>query len=220
MRQATRKSIRFWLLLLLCGSGIVLASFELAPEILQKIATHYGEAGRKRVEQWQQQMPLAMQATDLEKLTTVNNFFNKNLSFTDDIKLWHLKDYWATPLECLAKGAGDCEDYAIAKYFTLKELGISDDKMRITYVKAIRLNQAHMVLTYFENPRAEPLVLDNLLAEIKPASARDDLLPIYSFNGSGLWLAKAKGSGQRVGDAERLNLWQELLQRINNNVLQ
>ena len=117
--------------------------------------------------------------------------------------MWGVKDYWATPLEFLSRGAGDCEDYSIAKYFTLKELGVSEKKMRITYVKALKLRQAHMVLTYFETPRSVPLVLDNLIPTIKPATQRKDLLPVYSFNGSGLWLAKSRGSGKKVGSSSR-----------------
>ena len=91
---------------------------------------------------------------------------------------------------------------------------MDEDKLRITYVKAIDLNQAHMVLTYFENKRAIPLVLDNLINEIQPASRRQDLTPVYSFNGTGLWLAKSRGEGQRVGDASRLSLWEDLAARM------
>ena len=73
-----------------------------------------------------------------------------------------------------------------------------------------------MVLTYFENKRAIPLVLDNLIIDINPANQRQDLVPVYSFNGQSLWLAKRRGNGQRVGDASRLSLWEDLVFRINN----
>ena len=92
------------------------------------------------------------------------------MQFINDQALWEQKDYWATPIETLSIGGGDCEDYAIAKYFTLKQLGVDESKLRLTYVKAIELNQAHMVLTYFENKRAVPLVLDNLINNIKYSS--------------------------------------------------
>ena len=92
------------------------------------------------------------------------------MQFINDQALWEKKDYWATPIETLSIGGGDCEDYAIAKYFTLKQLGVDESKLRLTYVKAIELNQAHMVLTYFENKRAVPLVLDNLINNIKYSS--------------------------------------------------
>ncbi|MDT8310044.1 MAG: sulfate adenylyltransferase, partial [Methylophaga sp.] len=94
-----------------------------------------------------------------------------------------------------------------------------EDKLRLTYVKAVELNQAHMVLTYYETNRAMPLVLDNLIAEIEPANRRNDLVPVYSFNGDGLWLAKSRGEGQRVGDSSRLSLWQDLEKRMRDGAL-
>lgn len=115
-------------------------------------------------------------------------FFNDRLLFRDDRVIWNQGDYWASPIEALRKGAADCEDYAIAKYLTLRQLGVASEKLRITYVKALRLNQAHMVLTYYPTPTAIPLVLDNLTGKIQPATQRTDLLPVYSFNGEGLWL--------------------------------
>jgi hypothetical protein len=91
--------------------------------------------------------------------------------------------------------------------------------MRITYVKAYKLNQAHMVLTYFSSPKAVPVVLDNIISTIELATNRTDLLPVYSFNGSNLWLAKARGTGKLIGGSERLSLWTDLKQRMLNNPL-
>ena len=139
----------------------------------------------------------------------VNRFFNQQLRYVEDIDLWHEVDYWATPIQSLIKGAGDCEDYAIAKYFSLRRMGISSEKLRITYVKALRLNQAHMVLTWYASPGADPLVLDNLIGEIRPASLRKDLLPVYAFNAEGLYLPNGK-----KGDSKKLSRWQELLQKM------
>ena len=149
----------------------------------------------------------------------VNDFFNSNVLFINDLALWQKEDYWATPLEFLSIGAGDCEDYSIAKYFTLKQLGVDEEKLRITYVKAINLGQAHMVLTYFKTKRSIPLVLDNLITEIKPANQRTDLVPVYSFNGAGLWLSKSRGTGnQRVGDSSSLSLWEDLENRMEKSL--
>ena len=93
-------------------------------------------------------------------------------------------------------------------------MGVPVDKLRITYVKAIRLNQAHMVLAYYETPSAEPLILDNLISDIKPASKRTDLVPVYSFNGDGLWLSKQRGQGKRIGESGKLSRWVDLNTRL------
>jgi predicted transglutaminase-like cysteine proteinase len=182
---------------------------------LDTIEQKYNKFARQRVIDWQALIRENHNLPEQEKLNRVNAFFNANVQFIDDQALWDKKDYWATPIETLSIGGGDCEDYAIAKYFTLKQLGVDENKLRLTYVKAVELNQAHMVLTYFENKRAVPLVLDNLIIEIKYATQRADLIPVYSFNGSGLWLTKPK-KNQRVSDAARLSLWQNLLLRIQN----
>ena len=199
--------------MLFCGLNVA-AQIDLTTQLIQRIEKKYGVPAAKRVITWRDLMIVKTRQTDREILMRVNDFFNQRTRFVNDSELWNVKDYWATPLEFLIKGAGDCEDYAIAKYFTLKALGIDDQKMRLTYVKALKLNQAHMVLTYFETPRSVPLVLDNLDTVIKPALQRKDLLPVYSFNGTGLWLAKAQGRGKKVGASSRVNLWRDLNTRM------
>ncbi|WP_038184479.1 transglutaminase-like cysteine peptidase [Vibrio rhizosphaerae] len=171
----------------------------------------YGERAGKRVEAWRNALTEYKPLPTQEKLEKVNAFFNQ-LHFVSDIDLWGKKDYWATPLEFLGANAGDCEDFTIAKYFSLREIGIPDNKLRLIYVKAIKLNQFHMVLAYYNTPDAEPLILDNLIPQIKPARNRTDLLPIYSFNGRNLWLMKSK-NGQLAGDSSRLSLWNDLRDR-------
>ena len=138
------------------------------------------------------------------------------MNFANDIDHWGKEDYWATPLQMLTSNGGDCEDYSIAKYFTLRKMGIPADHMRLTYVKALELNQAHMVLTYYPTPDAVPLVLDNLVNDIQTISRRKDLLPVYSFNGKDLWLAKKRGNDQHIGQSGRLSRWQGVIARINN----
>ncbi|QQZ36491.1 transglutaminase-like cysteine peptidase [Pseudomonas sp. SK2] len=160
-------------------------------QISRKSQALYGPlgAGKARIDAWQQ------------------------LRYVEDIDLWREVDYWATPIQALIKGAGDCEDYAIAKYFSLRRMGIPSEKLRITYVKALRQNRAHMVLTYYSSPQAQPLVLDSLMDAIKPASQRPDLLPVYAFNGEGLWLTGTTGN-KKVGDTKRLSRWQDLLKKM------
>lgn len=220
MRYMPRK--RLICLILAASIGLsfpvlLIAKFNISEAILDAIELKYNKFARKRVMDWQELINTSADLSETEKLQKVNTFFNSNVQFIDDIALWKKADYWATPMEFLSIGAGDCEDYSIAKYFTLKKLGVPEEKLRITYVKAINIGQAHMVLTYFENKRAIPLVLDNLIIDIKPANKRPDLIPVYSFNGGGLWLSKARGEGQRVGDASRLSLWDDLEKRMQQD---
>jgi predicted transglutaminase-like cysteine proteinase len=184
---------------------------------IARLAQQFGPAAKTRLSAWRQilTVPKHKKLPEREKLELVNDFMNQT-PFIDDIKHWGKEDYWATPIEFLSTNGGDCEDFSIAKYFTLRALGVSDDKLRITYVKELVIyNQAHMVLAYFPSPDEEPLVLDNINKTIQPASSRSDLLPVYSFNGSGLWLAKEQtGRGQSVGGSDRIGHWRDLQSRL------
>lgn len=192
--------------------------FLISSSTLAEIENEYGDYARRRIEHWRNLIGRADELTELEKLYEVNALLNE-IRFVNDIDHWGLEDYWATPLQTLATNGGDCEDYSIAKYFTLTAMGVPESRLRITYVKALKQNQAHMVLTYFTSPEAEPLILDNLVTKILPSSQRKDLVPVYSFNGQGLWLAKSRGSGKRVGESTRLSRWQSVLARINSQQL-
>jgi len=148
------------------------------------------------------------------KLAAINQFFNRRIVFASDAEVWGQTDYWASPLEMMAKGRGDCEDYVIGKYFSLLAAGVPTGHLRLVYVRATIGGPggevlAHMVLAYYPSPGAEPLILDNLVGEIRPASRRTDLEPVFSFNGEGLW----QGVGaQSAGDpVARLSRWREVL---------
>jgi len=201
--------------LLLVMMPFSIASFALntvEQQWINAVSKTYGQYAAKRTNTWITEMNSLKQDSEMHKLEGVNAFFNQ-LNFVDDIDLWGKKDYWATPLEFIGSNAGDCEDFTIAKYFSLLELGISDTKLRLVYVKAIQLNQFHMVLAYYEKPNSVPIILDNINPVIMPATKRSDLLPIYSFNGKNLWLMKEKASGELAGNASRLSLWNDLRSR-------
>lgn len=215
-----------WILLLsIILSGLVVAQpvfngedFRLNRDVLKKAELKYGRDARQRLLSWENLIRKDKTSSDLQKLEKVNRFFNR-MEFVNDVQLWGVKDYWATPIEFISRNAGDCEDFAIAKYFTLKAMGISEKKLNITYVKALRYNMPHMVLTYYAEPGAEPLVLDNLSDAIEMASKRNDLIPIFTFNGTGLWLAHQRGQGKLAGAGSRITPWQDLLQRMSDNPL-
>lgn len=170
---------------------------------------------------WQK---LLVEARDLpvsEKLKRINEFFNRHIVYGEDIDVWGEKEHWATPMESLSKGKGDCVAYVMAKYFFLRELNVSDKQLRLIYVKAriggpeSTIQQAHMVLAYYPAPDSEPLVLDSLITDIRPASRRTDLQPIFSFNSEGIYAGVAADSAAGPGGVGRLSRWADLLQRAH-----
>ncbi|BAK78562.1 protein of unknown function [Pseudogulbenkiania sp. NH8B] len=178
----------------------------------------FGPRGIENYEAWRSLISVLGNRTENAKVIEVNGFFNRRILFRDDTIVWHQDDYWATPIETLGKGAGDCEDFVIAKYMTLTLLGIPAAKFRLTYVRALlggpgsTLSQAHMVLAYYPTPEGEPLVLDNLITDIKPASQRPDLVPVFSFNNDGVWMP---GNNARpAGNVQRLTRWMNLQERM------
>lgn len=192
-------------------------SFQLE-RVIQAVQQRYGGNAASAVKDWSDALTLFQGGVELQKLKHVNEYFNHKLHFDEDQDVWKRDDYWATPVEALMKGAGDCEDFAIAKYFSLKFSGVPVSRLRITYVKAQisraegNITQAHMVLTYYPSPDAEPLVLDNLIDEIRPASQRGDLLPVFSFNTEGIWAAG--DSNPQPGGGRRLSKWNDLLEKM------
>lgn len=158
----------------------------------------------------------ASELDDTGKLLTVNAFYNRRIAFREDRESRGEIDHWATPLETLTLGAGDCEDFAIAKYYTLTALGVPSARLRLVYVQARLAGppprwQPHMVLAHFAASGADASVLDNLVAEVQPVSRRIDLAPVYSFNGEGLWIGMGS---QTAGDPmQRLPRWRELVRR-------
>lgn len=187
------------------------------PEFKQTFNNVYGESSSKLFEQWIKLMTDHEQKDDWQKMRLVNHFFNKKITFVDDIVHWKEKDYWATPIEFIGTKGGDCEDFALAKYFTLKAMGVDPTKMRLMYVRALTINQPHMVLIYSEKFDQMPLVLDNINPKILPANQRRDLKPVYSFNGDGLWLAKAKGLGKQVKGKGDVARWEDIVSRLEHS---
>ena len=211
-----------WMLLLLPIVGAVCADtqFGLSSRLIAYVGKQYGENAKLRVLDWQRLIATGKGVPIQEKLKLANDFFNR-VEFVSDLRHWGKADYWATPVEMLATNGGDCEDFAIGKYFTLLALGFPMDRLRINYVMATTqdpANQAHMVLTYYPTPSSIPFVLDNLIPEIKLASARPDLIPVYSFNGAGLWLAKERGAGRATGSSSKISLWAEMNARMGKEL--
>jgi predicted transglutaminase-like cysteine proteinase len=190
--------------------------------LIAQYTRRFGPLTPDRLAQWiafaaDQKAPPFMQRMDpvkgreVDSLQIVNDSINQNVKWIDDKLHWGVDDYWATPAESIASAGGDCEDYSIAKYYLLKELGVPLERLRITYVRALTLEgQAHMVLAYYASPDAEPLILDNLDPRIRAASQRPDLDPVYSFNDDEVQLARG---GQR-GKPSQIRAWLSVQERL------
>jgi predicted transglutaminase-like cysteine proteinase len=181
----------------------------------------YGEDAKKTIYELQTLLTELKSASEIEKLKRINVFFNDKINFDDDMSIWGVSDYWATPLESIGKKRGDCEDFTIAKYVFLRSLDIPNERLKLTYVRAqiggphSKLFQAHMVLSYYATPTSEPLILDNLISDVREASRRVDLTPIFSFNSEGLWAGTANtANGTSLNNLSR---WRNVLARIQQD---
>lgn len=123
--------------------------------------------------------------TELSKIKEVNDYYNQ-FTYISDINLKGKKDHWSSPKEFESDQAGDCEDFAISKFFKLKEIGVSEEKLSIFYVKYN--GQAHMVLAYYDKDKI--YILDNIDREIKTIENRKDLFPVYGFNTETIFIGK------------------------------
>jgi predicted transglutaminase-like cysteine proteinase len=210
-----RAGIGFGLTLAL--SLIACASVD-SNKMQQVMQARYGNDGVALLTAWNRMLDTASTASVDEQLLQVNRFFNQNVRYTSDNLVWKKSDYWATPVEIMGVRAGDCEDYTIAKYLSLLQLGVANEQLRLIYVKAqiggpqSKIFQAHMVLGYYPTPDAIPLILDSLLNTIEPANNRPDLRPVFSFNSEGLWVGNQSTAADPTA---RLSRWRDLLARVN-----
>lgn len=191
-----------------------------AAKLLNSITQRFGTSSAQKFHDWQKLVLDTQKIADPDQqIKKVNEFWNRRMQFTEDTEAWGQSDYWATPIESLGHGKGDCEDFAIAKYFTLLSAGMDVSQLRLIYVKAkmggaaSNITQAHMVLAFYSDPDAEPQILDNLLSDIRPASRRQDLSPVFSFNGQGIWAGVSASGSASSTSTKRLSRWEELLTR-------
>jgi predicted transglutaminase-like cysteine proteinase len=121
---------------------------------------------------------------EMTQLKEVNSAFNAH-RYILDIDNWGIEDYWETPYQFLKKN-GDCEDYAIAKYFSLKAAGVPVEDMRVVALQDLNLNLGHAVLVVYVGDT--PMLLDNQIASVVPANSIHHYNPVFSINETGWWL--------------------------------
>jgi len=216
IKQGSKKVTPLLLALMLLLAAQQQQAQPLIDEVmLKRLQATYNNKARKRGELLMDLLTRLQNKNVKQQMSGVNNFFNQ-FPYRDDLAQWGQKDYWATPEEFIGVNKGDCEDYVIAKYFALRALGVPDKHLYLTYVKAVRQNKAHMVLSYFKTPQSIPLILDNYDQRILAADKRKDLKPVYSFNAKSLFLTNASaGLGKALPtDKIKNSKWDKLLSSL------
>ncbi len=186
-------------------------------ELIEKTEQKHGAATADRIRSWLRLIDKNRALGEPEQLQLVNDFFNAARTVSDQQE-WQRDDYWATPVEFLIRQAGDGEDFAIAKYFTLNMMGMPLDKLRITGVASANGGETRMVLAYYASADDMPLILDNANRQIVPASERTDLKPVYSFNGKTLWLARVRKEDTGATEPAQAAPWRGLIRRMQREM--
>ncbi len=152
--------------------------------VLARFADQFQEGLKyKSTRDWLAFLKEAQNLDPIDQIEAVNTYMNK-VPFIEDKDNYNVSDYWATPMQFLRRG-GDCEDYAIAKYVSLRALGFKEEQLRIAIVYDTVLRMPHAVLIAYEDDKG--LVLDNQSKEVKSADNVKQYAPIYSINQYAWW---------------------------------
>jgi predicted transglutaminase-like cysteine proteinase len=143
-------------------------------------ATH---CGSKAVRAWQAMIHQNRGSHQLDQLSVVNNFINQ-WRYRSDSYNYSKSDYWASPAEFFSR-SGDCEDYAIAKYVTLRQMGFDADQLRLVVVKDLNRDLAHAVLAAYVE--GDVYILDNVTSRVRAQSLVTEYAPYYSVNEKARW---------------------------------
>ncbi len=134
-------------------------------------------------QEWMAYLDTLRDKTPLEQVYAVNKYMNTRRYITDP-KNWGKKDYWATPVQFLIR-FGDCEDYSIAKFMSLKILGFPETKMRVAAVKDLNLKVGHAVLVVFLDGKT--YLLDNQIKKVVETKTVTHYEPVFSLNTDYWW---------------------------------
>ena len=156
------------------------------PNFSQEELKRLDKINFNRIQDYQFFMQSCKSKSKIKQLHTVNLYLNNLLGQYDDV-IQKQEDKWSTPKEFLTIGYGDCEDYAIIKYYSLIKLGFDEKKLFITVVKEKFHNASHMVLSYFRYKGIAPLILDNLSFKVLNISKRTDLEVQVFINKTGVY---------------------------------
>ena len=147
----------------------------------------HSASNEKTINSWRSELEPLRNLSLEEKVIKVNQMMN-DVRYASDNNVWGKSDFWATPIEFLQKGSGDCEDYAISKYASLEALGVPEERMRVVILQDTSKNLAHAILAVYTDSGV--MILDNQAKTVKYDIEISNYKPIYSINRSGWWLHK------------------------------
>lgn len=161
----------------------------------------YAASSSKAVKAWQAMIRKNKGKSEIEQIEAVNGFINQ-WRYRSDSYNYKTSDYWASPAEFFTR-SGDCEDYAIAKYVTLRQMGFSADQLRLVVVKDVVRNLAHAVLAVYAG--GDVFILDNVTSEVRAQAEVTEYAPYYSVNEQARWAhAAAPAAPAKVASAADL----------------
>lgn len=203
------------LVLMLLGLWSTSSSASSVPVSQKRQLPRPDSVQKRRLVAWQEIVQQYSYASLSTKLAMVNRFVNQ-FEYRADRVTYGNRETWATPYEFLMHNGGDCEDFAITKYFLLRSLGVPEKYLQITYVYHRQLNQYHMVLVYKVKANGQGLVLDNLTNHIQTLANRTMIEPIYGFNRRHFWVLDRFDHRTAAGNPDRLSRWQGIINRIRH----
>ncbi|MEZ5933108.1 MAG: transglutaminase-like cysteine peptidase [Alphaproteobacteria bacterium] len=157
--------------------------------------------GSKAIRAWQAMIRDQQGNSQIDQLKTVTRFVNQWRYRTDQYN-YDQSDYWASPAEFFSR-SGDCEDYAITKYVTLRQMGFAADQLRIAVVKDVIRDLAHAVLAVYTDDGV--FILDNVNSEVRPQAQVTEYAPYYSVNEQARWAHAATSA--RIAPAAAASLF-------------
>lgn len=212
MRKRLRAGIRISFLLFCLKISLAASVIDIYDA--QQIGVKYGDAAKKRFGALKKLILENKDLPERERLVCVNNFFNQ-VPYESDRTCWGKSDYWATPVEMLGVGKADCEDYAIAKFFTLLEMGVPREKLFLTYALTDNATNRHMVLAYYADEFSTPLILDNRALSIEPEAVSKKYIPLYRFNLERFVAFDHGFEHKSPIDFKKLENWESIAKRLS-----
>ncbi len=157
------------------------------------------QQGQRVMAKWKADLE-TMRGLPLEDMVEAVNTMANKVRYIGDNKNWGKSDYWETPVEFFTNG-GDCEDFAITKYISLRALGVPDNRMRVAIVKDLEKGIPHAILIVYGDNGT--YVLDNQIKTVRSTQSISHYKPIFSINRSAWWLHTNPGSTMVASAADQ-----------------